>query len=408
MSAIFRSPRHARAIRAAYDAALSHWPAGHRRITVQTRHGTTHVIACGPEHAPPVVLIHGAQTTAASWQHYATEWSKHCRLYAIDVIGEAGPSAPSRPPLASDAYAQWLDDVLDGLGVARAAFVGISLGARTSLDFALRRPARVTRLALLCPSGIGRQKPFLWWALPLLLLGDVGRTCVRRRVLGRFPPASTPAERDTFTLMRAVDRGLRPRVETIPVFGDGALRTLSTPTLAIVGGRDVMLDSRDTCDRLTRLVPHAQVRFLPDQYHFIRGQRDTVLAFLMSTEATRMHHRIVQAAAHRVLVRDPAAGLVQRESDALDLVALAHEHEADWIAVPADALHDDFYRLESGLAGAVLQKLVNYGVRLGVVGDIDRWLARSEALRAFVRESNRGTSVWFVGNEEGLLRKLGA
>ncbi|MCQ4438305.1 hypothetical protein NO135_25185, partial [Clostridioides difficile] len=73
--------------------------------------------------------------------------------------------------------------------------------------------------------------------------------------------------------------------------GDGALRTLSTPTLAIVGGRDVMLDSRDTCDRLTRLVPHAQVRFLPDQYHFIRGQRDTVLAFLMSTEATRMHHR---------------------------------------------------------------------------------------------------------------------
>ncbi|VWC43369.1 alpha/beta hydrolase [Burkholderia aenigmatica] len=408
MSTIFKSPRHARAIRAAYEAALSHWPAGHRRITVQTRHGATHVIACGPEHAPPVVLIHGAQTTAASWQHFAAEWSTHFRLFAIDVIGEAGPSAPSRPSLASDAYAQWLDDVLDGLGVSRAAFAGISLGARTALDFALRRPARVTRLALLCPSGIGRQKPFLWWALPLLLLGDAGRARVRRRVLGRLPPVSTPAERDAFALMRAVDRGLRPRLETIPVFGDSALRTLSPPMLAIVGGRDVMLDSRDTCDRLTRLVPHAQVRFLPDQYHFIRGQRDTVLAFLMSTEPTRMHHRIVQAAAHRVLVRDPAAGLVQRESDALDLVALAHEHEADWIAVPADALHDDFYRLDSGLAGAVLQKLVNYGVRLGVVGDIDRWLARSEALRALVRESNRGTSVWFVANEEDLLRKLGA
>ncbi|VWM15183.1 alpha/beta fold hydrolase [Burkholderia lata] len=408
MSAIFRSPRHAHAIRTAYEAALSHWPAGHRRITVQTRHGTTHVIACGPEHAPPVVLIHGAQTTAASWQHYAAEWSKQCRLYAIDVIGEAGPSAPSRPPLASDAYAQWLDDVLDGLDVSRAAFVGISLGARTALDFALRRPARVTRLVLLCPSGIGRQKPFLWWALPLVLLGDIGRACVRRRVLGRLPPASTPAERDAFALMRAVDRGFRPRLETIPVFGDGVLRTLSTPVLAIVGGRDVMLDSRETRDRLTRLVPRAQVLLLPDQYHFIRGQRDTVLAFLMSTEPTRMHHRIVQAAGHRVLVRDPAAGPVQRESDALDLVALAHEHEADWVAVPADALHDDFYRLESGLAGAVLQKLVNYGVRLGVVGDIERWLERSEALRALVRESNRGTSVWFVANEDDLLRKLGA
>ena len=121
-----------------------------------------------------------------------------------------------------------------------------------------------------------------------------------------------------------------------------------------------------------------------------------------------MPHRIVQAADSRVLVLDPSAGRVQRESDALDLVALAHEHEADVVAIPADALHDDFYRLDSGLAGAVLQKLVNYGVRLGVVGDIDRWLARSEALRALVRESNRGKSVWFVANEGDLLRRLGA
>lgn len=408
MSARFRSPRHARAIRAAYAAALSHWPAGHRRLTVQTRHGATHVIACGPEHAPPVVLIHGAQTTAASWQHYAAAWSVHFRLYAIDVIGEAGPSAPSRPPLASDAYAQWLDDVLDGLQVSRAAFVGISLGARTALDFALRRPARVTRLVLLCPSGIGRQKPFLWWALPLLLLGEVGRACVRRRVLGRLPPASTPAERDALALMRAVDRGFRPRLEPIPVFDDATLRTLSAPILAIVGGRDVLLDSRDTHDRLTRLVPHAQRLMLAEQRHFIRGQRDNVLAFLTSTEPIDMHHRIVQAAGSRVLVRDPGAGLVRRESDALDLVALAHEHEADWIAIAADALHDDFYRLDSGLAGTVLQKLVNYGVRLGVVGDINHRLARSEALRALVRESNRGKSVWFVASEADLLRRLGA
>ncbi|WP_175976490.1 DUF4180 domain-containing protein [Burkholderia sp. BCC1047] len=121
-----------------------------------------------------------------------------------------------------------------------------------------------------------------------------------------------------------------------------------------------------------------------------------------------MPDRIVQAAGNRVLVRDPSAGLVQRESDALDLIALAHEHEADWIAIATDALHDDFYRLDSGLAGAVLQKLTNYGVRLGVIGDIDRWLARSEALRALVRESNRGKSVWFVPSENDLLRRLGA
>lgn len=283
MNAIYRSARHAQSIQTAYEAALSHWPDSHSRINIPTRHGVTHVVVCGPESAPPVVLIHGSQTTAASWQHCAVDWSRRLRLYAIDVIGEAGPSAPSRLPLAGGLHAQWLSDVLDGLGVAQAAFVGISLGAWFALDFASRQPARVSRLALLCPPGIGRQKRFLWWALPLLLLGGIGRAYVRERVLGRLPPASTPAERDAASLMEAIDHGFRPRLEVIPVFGDDVLQTLRVPMLVIVGGRDVMLDSSDTVRRLRQVAPKVEVRYLADQYHFIRGQRESLLRFLHPT-----------------------------------------------------------------------------------------------------------------------------
>ncbi len=45
-----------------------------------------------------------------------------------------------------------------GLGVARAPFVGASLGGWLAVDYTVRRPARVERLALLVPGGIGRQK----------------------------------------------------------------------------------------------------------------------------------------------------------------------------------------------------------------------------------------------------------
>lgn len=280
MNTIFRSARHARLVQTAYDAALSHWPNPHQRIYIPTRHGVTHVIVCGPESAPPVVLLHGSQTTAASWQHYAVTWSRHLRLYALDVIGEAGPSAPWRLPLAGDLHAQWLDDVLDGLGIAQAAFAGISLGAWFALDLALRRPARVSRLALLCPPGIGRKKRFLWWALPLLLLGGIGRAYVRQRVLGRLPPVSTPAERDAALLMAAIERGFRPRLEAIPVFSNDALQMLRVPTLVIVGGRDVMLDSADTALRLKRVAPEVDVRYLADECHFICGQRESLLRFL--------------------------------------------------------------------------------------------------------------------------------
>ncbi len=67
---------------------------------------------------------------------------------------------------------KWLDDVLDGLKLERAALVGVSLGGALALDYAVRRPERVDRLALLAPSGIGRQRPgFLVKAILLQLLG---------------------------------------------------------------------------------------------------------------------------------------------------------------------------------------------------------------------------------------------
>ncbi len=161
MSAIYRSAAAAEVVGAAYRSVLDGWPVPHQELRLPTREGETFVVACGAEDAPPLILLHGAQANAASWMFDAIAWSQAFRVFAIDVIGEAGFSAPSRPDLSTDAHAGWLDDVLSGLGVTRAAFVGVSLGGWLALDYATRRPGRVERLALLCPAGIGRQKNVL-------------------------------------------------------------------------------------------------------------------------------------------------------------------------------------------------------------------------------------------------------
>ena len=78
-----------------------------------TRHGETFVVVCGPPSAPPMLLLHGSGANAAMWLAEIESWAARFRIYAVDVIGEPGFSAPSRPSLASDAYALWMDDVLD-------------------------------------------------------------------------------------------------------------------------------------------------------------------------------------------------------------------------------------------------------------------------------------------------------
>lgn len=277
---VYRSAEAAASIAAQCKEVLEHWPMARAELHVPTRQGSTFVIACGPETAPPVVLLHGSQANSAAWMPDIPLWSEKFRLYAVDMIGEPGLSATVRPELDTDAHALWLDDVLAGLGLSRGAFVGTSLGGWLALDYARRRPDAVEMLVLICPSGIGRQKNFIVKALPLLMLGPWGRRKMWEMVLGPKPEVLSVGMQHFALLMDSIGKATKPRFLSIPQLTDAQLQALDMPILAIVGGRDVLLDSADTRDRLQRNVPHAEICFLEDGYHFLPDQTARVMAFL--------------------------------------------------------------------------------------------------------------------------------
>jgi pimeloyl-ACP methyl ester carboxylesterase len=277
---VFKTEAGERAVHALYRQVLDGWFCPKEELRLPTREGETFVVAYGAEDLPPLILLHGAQSNAAVWMLDAPSWSKSFRCYAVDMIGEAGFSAPSRPPLDSEAHALWLDDLMQGLGLRRAAFVGVSLGGWLALDYAKRRPGAVEKMALLCPAGIGRQKNFLLKAAPLLLLGPWGRRKFREMVFGPFRGEPPPALRPLAEMIGAIGRAIRPRVVSIPRLSDAELAGLEMPMLVIVGGKDVLIDTEDTRHRLARFAPHAQVVYLPEARHAIFGQSPRILEFL--------------------------------------------------------------------------------------------------------------------------------
>ncbi|GAA0371140.1 alpha/beta hydrolase [Microbispora corallina] len=282
MTGVYRSDEGARAVREGYRAFLERWPVPSEHLRIPTRQGETFAVACGPPEGPPVVLLHGSGANSAMWMPDVAAWSSRLRVHAVDVIGEPGLSAPSRPPLGSDAYAQWFDDVLDGLGLARTAVVAVSLGAWLALDHAIRRPGRVTRLALLSPGGVGRQKIGVLLAAPALLpFGRWGRRRLLRLALGPVAVRPEAAGREYGAFVLLVHRHFRPRRDRLPVFGDEALAGVAAPMLVVAGGRDAMLDSHDTARRLGRAVPGADVRLLPEAGHLLPRQTEPILGFLL-------------------------------------------------------------------------------------------------------------------------------
>ena len=94
------------------------------------------------------------------------------------------------------------------------------------------------------------------------------------------------------------------------------------------------------------------------------------------------------------------------ERAATDIIGEMFGSGAQLAAIPVGRLGEGFLTLGTRVAGGVVQKFVNYGVRVAFVGDISEAVARSDALRDFVRESNRGPHVWFVADLAELEAKL--
>ena len=105
---------------------------------------------------------------------------------------------------------------------------------------------------------------------------------------------------------------------------------------------------------------------------------------------------------------DPDGPLLDGERAATDIIGDTFGSGVELVVIPVQRLGPGFLTLSTRLAGEVIQKFVNYRLRLAIVGDITTAVTASDALRDFVRESNRGRHVWFVADMAELEAKLTA
>lgn len=97
--------------------------------------------------------------------------------------------------------------------------------------------------------------------------------------------------------------------------------------------------------------------------------------------------------------------VVTDPQSALDLaMTVKHQGGAEAIAIDKGLICEEFFILSTGLAGEVLQKFINYHIRMAVWGDYSRYT--SNPLRDFIYESNQGKDFFFVETREEALRRL--
>jgi pimeloyl-ACP methyl ester carboxylesterase len=228
-------------------------------------------VFCGG-NGPPLLLVHGGWGGAHF--HWSAVWNALARSHRVIAPDLPGLGAVDQPALPSvRAYAEWLLDLLDVLGVARAWMVGNSFGASVAWSLAHRAPERCTGLVLVNGFSMPRTPAPLRFA---------GRTrfahAVMEGVLRRFIYAPAALRRafadlshvppELQSIMAAEWRLIVPRYADVLMAGDGSPQP--NATLHLLWGMADRLPgtTRAALRRLQRSLPAAKVTTIADAGHF--------------------------------------------------------------------------------------------------------------------------------------------
>lgn len=113
----------------------------------------TRYVQAGSPEAPPLIMIHG---TGSSWECFCAtlqSHSEHFNCLAIDLAGSGFSDRPDEP-YEIGFYVKHVLAFMDAMGIEKASFIGVSLGAWVLSRLVVDHPEKVDRLTLLAPSGL--------------------------------------------------------------------------------------------------------------------------------------------------------------------------------------------------------------------------------------------------------------
>jgi pimeloyl-ACP methyl ester carboxylesterase len=259
VTSIYQSPEIESQFLKIYDEKMREWPVPYEDIFIDTEYGAVHVIASGPEDAPPVLLLHASGVASWSWKFNAEELSKEYRIYAIDLIGDAGKSKFSSMDhilKTGQDQAELYADISDKLGVDKAYVVGASEGGFIGSNYALHFPERVKKLALLGPMGYAgaTQSIIRITFAQLFPLKPIQESTFR------WAFSDSPQLVNEFgEWFRLLMNGVKPaKVAPLPLKAEQR-RSLQVPVLFVFGERDNLVGDPQKAKALVQDIPDVQV-----------------------------------------------------------------------------------------------------------------------------------------------------
>ncbi|HUP75190.1 MAG TPA: alpha/beta hydrolase [Acidimicrobiales bacterium] len=244
---------------------------------IDTSYGSTHVLTAGDPAKPPLVALHAKSFSSTMWIPLLPTLAASHHVHLVDAVGDLNLSVATRPLSKPAHVGAWLTETLDALSIERSAFVGASIGSWMAVHFTMQHPARVERLAMLCPAGVVSRQHLRW------VMGMVTKVLIRPTKDGLEAFADSmvmPA-----TQVRLRQDPWKPIVEQfavgVPTFRSRAnearpklcditpLAALDIPMLTLVPKDETLHDGPAMAQRFRHKLPNARIDVVESTNHLM-------------------------------------------------------------------------------------------------------------------------------------------
>lgn len=222
----------------------------------------------------PIVFLHAFPLNRTMWAPQQAALGRRFRVISIDLRGHGESDAPFWR-YSLEQYAVDVKEVLVRLGIAKAVFVGLSMGGY--LEFALYRrcPELILGLVFADTRAEADKPEQIQWRFNLAQrTAAIGPAAVIAEMLPKLLAAKT-YQRNADLVERV--RSIQAAAPVPGIIGDlmamaerpdstHLLPSITIPTLVIVGQDDVLTTPADA-ERIAKGIPGAQLVIIPDSGH---------------------------------------------------------------------------------------------------------------------------------------------
>jgi len=197
------------------------------------------------------------------------------RVYAGDVIGDAGKSVADRVMGKRADYAGWLKEVFDGLNIERCDLLGHSYGGWLTLNMAIANSDRLRKIILLAPAASFYSLSFI--TKLILYLGEFRIHPPARSMLKAIAAKGTGLEETFIHLMDVVTRYCSPATMYPTVYTDEELKQIDRPALLLIGSKEKIYNPQKAIQRARRWMNDLTAEIIPDAGHLLIMDRPDLI-----------------------------------------------------------------------------------------------------------------------------------